>query len=381
MRDFVLAIVGTIGIVALAMSVENKKGVREDFLGNFPMKTKLEKVVIKNGIETSLEMDQYPLVNLKQKPISRENYGYKGSMGPSASMEQMRSMNQMGSMGPSGSMGKMGSMGPSGSMGKMGSMGCGSSRESYGHMGSMNQMGSMGPSESMGCGSSRESYPGNCLGSSNVTNLPYVSTSNLNQNVNQPSPSMNLPATIRYNAPSTSNMGITDNFQNKQIRENFEPMLSANYSASPVGKVELNKNFNYPENDLLKAGEMTDPFEGKEVMVYDRPMTTTLKVGRFAGRGTRDLIRGDLPVAPSSHKGWFSTPADPSALTKGALQAMGGNGEAVDTMNKFMKIYGDASGVGSGVNLNDSVDYQYTAYEMTNNRQGLNDNTINVLTF
>jgi hypothetical protein len=305
MRDFVLAIVGTIGIVALAMSVENKKEVREDFLGNFPMKTKLEKVIVKNGIETSLEMDQYPLVNLKQKPGSRENYGSR----------------------------------------------------------------------------SRENYPGNCLGSSNVTNLPYVSTSNLNQNVNQPSPSMNLPATIRYNAPSISNMGITDNFQNKQIRENFAPMLNANYSSSPVGKVELNKNFNYPENDLLKAGEMTDPFEGKEVMVYDRPMTTTLKVGRFAGRGTRDLIRGDLPVAPSSHKGWFSTPADPSALTKGALQAMGGNGEAVDTMNKFMKIYGDASGVGSGVNLNDSVDYQYTAYEMTNNRQGLNDNTINVLTF
>jgi len=339
MRDFVLAIVGTIGIVALSMSIQNKKEVREDFLGNFPMKTKVEKVVLKNGIETSLEMDQYPLVNLKQKAGSRENYG----------------------------------------------SGCGS-RENYGDKGSMNQMESMnqmrsmGSMDKMGCGS-RENYPGNCLGSSNVTNLPYVSTSNLNQNVNQPSPSMNLPAIIRYNAPSTSNMGITDNFQNKQIRENFEPMLNPNYSSSPVGKVELNKNFNYPENDLLKAGEMADPFEGKEVMVYDRPMTTTLKVGRFAGRGTRDLIRGDLPVAPSSHKGWFSTPADPSSLTKGALQAMGGNGEAVDTMNKFMKIYGDVSGVGSGVNLNDSVDYQYTAYEMTNNRQGLNDNTINVLTF
>ena len=102
-----------------------------------------------------------------------------------------------------------------------------------------------------------------------------------------------------------------------------------------MSKTEADKNFNCPENDLLKAGEMADPFEGKEVMVYDRPMTTTLKVGRFAGRGTRDLIRGDLPVAPSSHKGWFSTPADPSALSKGALQAMGGNGEAVDTMNKL----------------------------------------------
>lgn len=305
MRDFVLAIVGTIGIVALAMSVENKKEVREDFLGSFPMKTKLEKVVLKNGIETSLEMDQYPLVNLKQKST------------PSR---------------------------PSGPV-----------RENY--------------------------NPGNGLGSRDITNLPYVSNSSLNQNVNQPSPSLNLPSIIRYNAPSTSNMGITDNFQNKQTRENFAPMLNANYSSSPVNKEDINKNFNHPENDLLKAGEMADPFEGKEVMVYDRPMTTTLKVGRFAGRGTRDLIRGDLPVAPSSHKGWFSTPADPSSLTKGALQAMGGNGEAVDTMNKFMKLYGDASGVGSGVNLDDAVDYQYTAYEMTNNREGLNDNTVNVLTF
>ena len=126
---------------------------------------------------------------------------------------------------------------------------------------------------------------------------------------------------------------------------------------------------------------MKDPFDGKEVMIYDRPMTTTLKVGRFAGRGTRDLIRGDLPIAPSSHTGWFSTPADPSALTKGALQAMGGESESTKTMNSFMKIYGDVSNVGSGVNLNDPVDYQYTAYEMTNNRQGLNDNTIKVVYF
>jgi hypothetical protein len=223
---------------------------------------------------------------------------------------------------------------------------------------------------------------GNGLGARDITNLPYVTpTSHLNQNVNQPSPSLNLPSLIRYNPPSTSNMGITDNFQNRPTRENYQPMMNANYTSSPLAKEEINKNFNYPENDLLAAGEMKDPFDGKEVMVYDRPMTTTLKVGRFAGRGTRDLIRGDLPVAPSSHTGWFSTPADPSALTKGALQAMGGESESTKTMNSFMKIYGDVSNVGSGVNLNDPVDYQYTAYEMTNNRQGLNDNTINVLTF
>lgn len=296
MRDFVLAIIGAIGIFALAMSTKN---VKENFT-QVAMRPRMQ-LVHANG--NALPVEQMALVNAPKPKVN-----------PSSKMMM----------------------------------------ENY--------------------------KAGNGLGARDVTNLPYVTpTSHLNQNVNQPSPSLNLPSIIRYNPPSTSNMGITDNFQNKSIRENYAPM-NANYSSSPLEKEELNKNFNYPENDLLAAGEMKDPFDGKEVMVYDRPMTTTLKVGRFAGRGTRDLIRGDLPVAPGP-SGWFSTPADPSALTKGALQAMGGESESTKTMNSFMKIYGDVSNVGSGVNLNDNVDYQYTAYEMTNNRQGLNDNTINVLTF
>ena len=298
MRDFVLTIIGVIGIFALAMSTKN---VKENFIQN--ARTKVEKVVKNKHGEYALPTDQMPLINAPKAKINPS---------PKMTMENYKA--------------------------------------------------------------------GNGLGARDVTNLPYVTpTSHLNQNVNQPSPCLNLPSSIRYNPPSTSNMGITDNFQNKNIRENYT--VNPNYSSSPLPKQEVNQNFNYPENDLLAAGEMKDPFDGKEVMIYDRPMTTTLKVGRFAGRGTRDLIRGDLPIAPSSHTGWFSTPADPSALTKGALQAMGGESESTKTMNSFMKIYGDVSNVGSGVNLNDPVDYQYTAYEMTNNRQGLNDNTINVLSF
>ena len=157
-------------------------------------------------------------------------------------------------------------------------------------------------------------------------------------------------------------------------------MVGPNYSASPK-KITLDKFINSPMDGISPAGELMDPFNGKEVMVFDRPMTTTLKVGRFSGRGTRDLIRGDLPVAPNSHKGWFSTPADPSALSKGALQAMGGESESTSVMNKFMELYGDASGVGSGVNLEDPVDQQYTAYEMTMKNQGVCNNTVNVTSF
>jgi hypothetical protein len=153
------------------------------------------------------------------------------------------------------------------------------------------------------------------------------------------------------------------------------------YTASPVPKPTMNTSFQVPEDDLSKAGKIADPLSGNEVMVFDRPMTTTLKVGRFAARGCRDLIRGDLPCAPNTHQGWFATPADPSALSKGALQAIGGESESTKVMNKFMEIYGDASGVGSGVNLADPVSNQYTAYEMTMKNKGVCENTVSVQSF
>lgn len=328
MKDFILAVIGTVGIAALAMSMNKENApIREDFM--FPFRpSKLQKVVTdKYGGETAIPVDQVPNITCKGKGQQKtvENY----------SMDRQRN--------------------------------------------------------AIGSG----------LGASNNTNMPFITpTPHLNQAINKPSPSMNLPATIRYNPPSLSNMGVTEDYQcNRSIRENYttptrscmnsvpytpSPALDAvpvNYSASPKPPAVMSKEFVHPEDNLANDGNLMDPFDGKEVMVFDRPMTTTLKVGRFAARGCRDLIRGDLPCAPNTHQGWFSTPADPTALSKGALQVMGGNSESTTTMNKFMEIYGDASGVGSGVNLADKPDYQYTAYEMTNKNQGVCNNTISVSSF
>ena len=322
MKDLVLAIIGTMGIAALAMSMNNEqnKPVREDFT-QFQMRRKTDKVTKDGqGAENQIPIDQIPLIKCGQ------------SAGPAK-----RSV------------------------------------ENY----------------------SSGRVVGNGLGARDNTNMPFIHpTPHLNQSVNKPSPSLNLPSLLRYNAPSLSDMGVTDNYQcngSGSVRENYgtvpkstvrtengEDMMVPNYSAVPLPAVAPNPQ--YPKDNLAPSGVL-DGFDGKEVMVFDRPMTTTLKVGRFAGRGTRDLIRGDLPCAPNPHTGWFSTPADPTGLCRGALQAIGGDSESTSTMNKFMEIYGDSSGVGSGVNLSDVPDYQYTAYEMTNKASGVCKNTVSVTNF
>jgi len=328
MKDFVLAIIGTVGIAALAMSMTNEnKPIREDFNSGFGYRnSKLEKVVKnKHGNVNAIPVDQIPNITCAStpaRPKTVENYS-----------------------------------------------------------------------------TSNNHVVGSGLGANNVTRMPYVTpTPHLNQTVNKPSPSMNLPAIIRYNPPSLSNMGVTEDYQcNKSVRENYVPQTCTQaatpymspvadyvgpaYTATPMTNPVMSKNFVHPEDNMAKDGNLMDPFDGKEVMVFDRPMTTTLKVGRFAGRGTRDLIRGDLPCAPNTHQGWFSTPADPTALSKGALQVIGGDSESTTTMNKFMELYGDGSGVGSGVNLADKPDYQYTAYEMTHKNQGVCNNTVSVSSF
>ena len=332
--DLVLAIIGSVGIAALAMSMNDdakkKKEVREDFNGFALRNSKLDKVVQdKNGLHT-FPVDQYPNIKCNNK---------NGNVNNMKSVENYSQNNR----------------------------------------------------KPLGSG----------LGANQNTNMPFVTpTPHYNQTVNKPSPSLNLPALIRYNPPSISNMGITEDYQCKKtpIRENFvdnatctraqTPYMSPvadyvgqNYTAGSMPTATMNPYVNSPLDGISAAGDLSDPFNGKEVMVFDRPMTTTLKVGRFAARGCRDLIRGDLPCAPNTHQGWFSTPADPTALSKGALQAIAGVNENSTVLNKFMEIYGDASGVGAGVNLADNVDYQYTAYEMTNQNQGVCNNTVSVSSF
>ena len=324
MKDFVLAIIGTVGIAALAMSMN--KEIREDFNPGFGYRNKVEKVV-KNqyGSENAIPINQIPNITCASTPAK-----------PKMQMPMHKTV---------------------------------------------------------------ENYRGSGLGANMTTDMPFITpTPHYNQTVNKPSPSMNLPAIIRYNPPSLDKMGVTSDYQCNSVRENYvssaactQPQapymnfptdyVGNNYSATPLPPHVAPKDPYHPADNLAKDGMLLDPFDGKEVMIFDRPMTTTLKVGRFAARGCRDLIRGDLPVLPNAMKGWFSTPADPSALSKGALQAMGGESESTTTMNKFMEMYGDVSGVGSGVNLADPVSTQYTAYEMTNKAQGVCNNTISVTNF
>ena len=190
MRDAVLAIVGTIGIAALVMSMNKEKNqVREDFNG-FSLRNRLDKTV-KNSKNSeyvhAIPVDKDPLVkcgpNSNSKPKSVEHF-------------------------------------------------------------------------------SNSKVTGNGLGANTVTNMPYITpTPHYNQSVNQPSPSLNLPAVIRYNSPSLSNMGITENFQAQphQVRENYEnssqcgrptssymspvsEYVGSNYTATPLpaGEAVLN---------------------------------------------------------------------------------------------------------------------------------------------
>jgi len=241
------------------------------------------------------------------------------------------------------------------------------------------------------------------LGGAAVTGdkFPFVTQPNYQQSTPLRSASIGLPASIRYNAPSNDKMGMTDSYQCKRtpLTENYEAAMGKsvqfhapgtdvypgpNYVAGgKVANPPLRSDFQVPENDMLPIGTIDNPLgDGKDVMVYDRPMTTTLKAGRFAGNGTRDLIRGDLPVMPDpSQKGWFQTPADPASLSTGALQAIAGVNEASTTLGNFVKMYGETSNIVGGVNNGYPVDNQYTSYDMLSMNNGMNGNTVNVTSF
>ena len=185
-------------------------------------------------------------------------------------------------------------------------------------------------------------------------------------------------------------MGMTEDFQCGNVRENYErpckrPYTStdgnpgSNYTSSPLPVPSKNPFVNSPVDGISPSGDFN--IDKDQVMVFDRPMTTTLKTGRFARSGVCDFIRGDLPVAPNACQGWFSTPADPTALRKGALQAIAGENESSTVLNEFMKSYGYAGVAGAGVNMEDDVDHQYTAYEMAQKSKGVANNTISVTNF
>ena len=209
-----------------------------------------------------------------------------------------------------------------------------------------------------------ESEPNYALGSSQVTGDNYVSYPNFQQSITQPSPSLGLPAQIRYNLPSLEKMGITETFQcnprsnvsnvmtnmdHANVVENYmsfdksNPSPGADYAAGNYKKVVVDAAGENSVNlkSQLPVGTMDS--QGDNTMLFDRYITVPGKsAGRFnRGNGIVDRIRGDLPVCVDPcQKGWFASPGKPSDLTVGALSYIGGEGSASNEITNFVQMNG-----------------------------------------
>lgn len=196
------------------------------------------------------------------------------------------------------------------------------------------------------------------LGSGMVTDNDYVSYPNFNQTITAPSPSLNLPAQIRYNPPSLNDMGITENFTcnnrpvaNKTIVENYmsmdqsNPNPGAGYAAGNYNKAVNDVINDSNQSALVVSGRNieTDTPSSDNVVIFDRYMVVPGKsAGRFnRGNGIVDRIRGDLPVCVDPcQKGWFASPGSPADLAKGALDIIGGSSSQGNAVANFKNMYG-----------------------------------------
>jgi len=250
------------------------------------------------------------------------------------------------------------------------------------------------------------------LGSAPITRQPFVSMPNYQQSVPQPKPSLQVGADIRYKPPTYDQMGVTENFQCKQstsprqesnrtyIKEGYTGQDMMEDPANPNPKTGCNAfaagNYNdvVAQNsaqlsDTLYVGDqemLNESGVPENYMVFDRFMTVTNKqtsdrVNRVAG--TRDFIRGDIPVCvDNSHKGWFSPSAGPAGLTTGAAYALFGETQAGNDMVNFMQSYGYSSQTAGGgpiSEFNKSIpsSQQYMPRNTQNQLQGINGNTVN----
>ena len=233
------------------------------------------------------------------------------------------------------------------------------------------------------------------LGSSSVTRNDYVSYPQFNQSTPLQSPSLNLPAQIRYNPPSLNNMGITESYQSHPMDyaglvEGFidhptdhpTRMNVATYEKNPQGKKvqggELNvrsvtneasyidamnkgnqtySDKEYAVQGVLPLSTMDSGVQGnpsvQNVINFDQFIYAAPKRGgwRANSSGTSDLIRGDLAVCVDPcQKGWFQSSLQPANLTVGAMNVLMGSGvsSSNDTTAEFAKSYGSTFSVNQG---------------------------------
>ncbi len=218
------------------------------------------------------------------------------------------------------------------------------------------------------------------LGSGAVTRNDYVSYPQFNQSNPLQSPSLNLPAQIRYNPPSLNNMGITNAYQSEPM--DYASLVEgytnvATYEKNPEGVSKYGGQVNAALGNVTNSSNYLNTLKSgtasfasdKEVVQgtlplstmdslapenpaaqniynYDRFVYSTGKLGghRSNTSGGADMIRGDLAVCVDPcQKGWFQSSAQPKDLRTGALQVIAGPSVASSNsdVQNFARQYGN----------------------------------------
>ena len=214
------------------------------------------------------------------------------------------------------------------------------------------------------------------LGSSAVTSLPFVSMPSYQQSTPVVRPNVSLTSWQRVAPVSRSTMGMAPNCSDSgsckgNIKEGFVsnlPKDDSTFLNDPdfpgVGYAagNYNKMTGYqpcddttivskvqPMNYVNEFANSGDAQSETNVIVFDREMTTTKGTSTRTNRysNVRDLIRGDIPIAPpvttgSELFGYATT--NPTDLNQGALTNLAmGSTDDHDTLVNFMKAYGKSN--------------------------------------
>lgn len=303
--NLLLTLLGAVSVGALVMSMNKEDEIRESWWGNVQFASQRVQETVVNGVPTEISPSDPKTIKSGLQQLQQ--------IGNQQMMQQMQQLQSV-QIGP-------------------------------------------GPESAVSEHFSYESNYQPSLGSSAVTNNDYVSYPQFNQSISAPSPSLNLPAQIRYNPPSLNNMGITENFScntrpvsNMDYANVVEGFMSNDPSNPSPAPAYAAGNYNKAVQEAANASKL--PISSMEagqgpapenVMMFDRYMVVPGKsAGRFnRGNGIVDRIRGDLPVCVDPcQKGWFASPGNPSQLTVGALAVIGGNGEQANAISNFTQLYG-----------------------------------------
>ena len=337
--NLLLTVLGAVGIGALVMGLkENDNQIKEEFVQGYSFNRKMEKEIGNECSRTAVNFATNPSLQQSIQTISKLNKEGVPQAQQIAHL-QNQSMNRVASQ-------------------------------------KANIQKAMAPVESFSTLKEGFSYPSQNLGSSAVTRNDYVSYPQFNQSTPLQSPSLNLPAQIRYNPPSLNNMGITNAYQNQPMDyagvvegytsvntyEKNPQLMSTGFNnnvtetnpSSFLGALNNGtKSYANNKDSPVQGGiPMSDMDSGamnnknaNNIMMFDRAIYSTGKGGgwRAHSRGDTDHIRGDLAVCVDPcQKGWFQSSLKPTDLVGGAMNVLMGENNNTTTQ-AMARQYGSLS--------------------------------------